>query len=361
MPFGYLDTQYIDFPAGIDVAYLQGLRTRAGVEFPRLVQEIDSRLGALNGGLDPLVAALITPTTEPVADTSAPAQFVVEEAGEYTIARPQLAEGSAIPLPLRKYDVSLGVTEDGLEMMSLERILLNVDSLLNGYRHLYRVASLTRLFSSAEVRVDKRSTMTSPGFAGSGTGDNVFIGPYPNGSALPGGYTHYWRDTTANRAAVLKSMRDDLALWVPGPYDLIGSATMITAITAINPGDPANGFVSAGSALVRTGTGDAEALVDPNTYIGVLYGNIRVRQPVLDFTTDHAAMFKTFGPLNVRNPLAWRWDPVKGRAAYVRTRSLYPLADATVLQWLGLGVNNRVAAELLYIAASGAYAAPTIA
>src|SRR3954471_5772296 len=108
MPFGILDSQYIDFPAGIDVPYLQGLRTRAGVDFPRLVQEIDSRLGALNGALDPLVAALITPTTEPVADTSAPAQFVVEEAGEYTIARPQLAEGSAIPLPIRKYDVSLG-------------------------------------------------------------------------------------------------------------------------------------------------------------------------------------------------------------------------------------------------------------
>src|SRR3712207_6182346 len=134
MPFGMLDTRYIDFPGNVDLAYIQGLRTRAGVDFPRLLREIDSRLGAFNGSLDPLIAALMTTTIEVFADTSGPIAFEVNERGEYTIARPQLVEGQAHMLPLRGYDISLGFTEDGLEAMSLNRILLNIDSVLLGLR-----------------------------------------------------------------------------------------------------------------------------------------------------------------------------------------------------------------------------------
>lgn len=360
MPYGVLDTQYIDFPAGIDVAYLQNLRTRAGVDFPRLLQEIDSRLGALNSNLDPLVASLITPTTEPVADTSAPAAFTVEEAGEYTVARPQFADGSAIPLPLRKYDVSTGFTEDGLESMTLPRILLQVDSLLNGFRRLYRVAALTRLFSDAEVRVDTRTTMTSPGFAGSGTGDNAFTSPYPDGTALPGGYTHYYRTASADLAATLKTVQAQLRRWQPGPFDLIAPQSLVDTIVAINPGDAATGFVSAGSALVRPNASTAEATVDPTVFLGVLYGDIRVHMAITDFSSANIAVYKSYGALNPRNPLAWRYDDVFGRGAVLRSRSLYPLDQAVVAQRFGIGVNNRVAAALITVAASGSYVPPTI-
>lgn len=360
MPFGYLDTQYIDFPAGVDVAYIQGLRTRAGVDFPQVLREIDSRIGALNTTLDPLVASLISVTTEQFADATAPIAFTVDERGEYTLARPQLAEVGAHMLPLRGYDVSIGFTEDGLESMSLSRILTNIDSLLLGYRRLYRRAVLTRLFSNAEVRVAANTTVTSPGFAGSGTGNNVFpIDNYPDGTPLAANYTLYYAVGGGTLATTLLAARNELRRWHPGPFDLIAPQSQIDLISAINPGNPATGFVAAGSVLVRTGTGDAEAIVDPAMYLGVLFGDIRVQQAITDTASPNIAIYKTYGALDERNALAWRYDELKGRAAILRYRSLYPLDQAVVKQDFGIGVKDRTAAALIENGAAP-YTPPTI-
>jgi hypothetical protein len=360
MPFGYLDTTYIDFPAGVDVAYLQGLRTRAGVDFPRLLREIDGRLAALNTGIDPLVAMLITPTTEEYAETSAPSAFEVDERGEYTLARPQLAEGGAHMLPLRGYDVSVGFTEDGLESMSLDNILTNVESMFLGFRRLYRRLTLSRLFSDAEIRVAAKTIVTSPGFAGSGTGNNVFARTsYPDGTPLPSPYSHYYRVATADLATGIRAGRDRLRKWHKGPFDLIAPSAQISAITAISATNPQDGFVSAGSALIRQGTGASEATVDATTYLGVLFGDIRVHMEIDDFSSANIGLFKTYGALSPQNPLAWRYDRLKGRGAALRYRDLYPLANAVLKQDLGIGTNDRTAAALISVAASGNYTPPT--
>lgn len=358
MPFGMLDTQYIDFPAGVDQAYIEGLRTAAGVDFPQVLREIDARIGALNTQIDPLLAALLVTTSEISADGTAPVAFEVTESGEYTLARPQMVEGAATMLPIRKYDVGLGFTEDGLDNMSMNRILTNVDSMFLGYRKLYRRQALQRLFSDAEMRVDIKTTATSPGFAGSGTGTNVFSQPYPDGSALPGGYTHYYRVASGSLATGIKTARDRLKKWHKGPFDLVTTATQLALIVAINPGDPVNGFVPADSLLVRNSPDSAQAQVDPNVYVGVLFGDIRVRMAIEDFTDDNIALFKTYGNLNPRNALAWRYDPRRGRNAFIRYRELYPLDNAQLLQSFGVGVNSRTAATLISIASSGNYTPP---
>lgn len=354
MPFGILDTSYIDLPAGLDEAYVRGLQNRAGVDFPRVLTEIDSRMAALNQGADPLIAALVNPTTEAESDTTMATAFTVEEASEYTIARPQLVEGQAIMLPIRKYDISLEFTEDGLMEMSLNRILKNVDSVIMGLRRLYLLQALGRLFSNAEIRVDKKTTVLSPGFAGSGTGSNAFTGPYPDGTALPGGYTHYVRDTTANRAAAIDTGLSYLQKWFQGPFDMIGSQTATDAVSQLAK------FVPVGSPLVRPAQGTAEALLDPDVYVGVYAGQIRVRKPRTEWTDDTISIFKTFGNFNPQNPLAWRYDPIVGRNAFVRSRALFPLDQAVVLQRFGIGVNNRVGAYNIKFAGSGSYAAPAL-
>jgi hypothetical protein len=363
MPFGYLDTQYIDFPAGLDAAYLSSLRTRAGVEFPRVLREIDSRLAALNRTLDPLVASLITATTEALVDSSGAPALEVDERGEYTLARPQLVDGAAHMLPIRGYDVSLGFTEDGLEGMSLHRILLNVDSLLAGFRRLYRRQALKRLFSNAEVRVAPTTTDTSPGFVGSGTGENVFSRPFPDGQALPNGYTHYLFANTSNAgelATVLLAGRDQLRRWHAGPYDLIAPSGMLPLVEAIAGDGPSDSFVSAGSALVRPALGEAEARVDATAYVGVLFGDVRVQIGIEDTQSPNLALFKSYGPLDPRNPLAWRYDEKKGRSAVLRYRSLYPLDQAVVKQDFGIGVNDRTGAVLIRAAnGAAAYVSPT--
>lgn len=355
MPFGYLDTRYVDFPPNVDAAYLRGLQTRAGVSFADLLREIDARLAAFNAAVDPLVGALVTPTSEAFIDATGAAPFQVEERGEYTLARPQLVEAAAHMLPLRGYEAALGFTEGGLERMSRTRILNLIDSVLLGFRALHRKEALRRLFSNAEVRVDATTTATSPGFAGSGTGENAFKRThYPDGTPLPNGYTHYFVATTSGSPPVsnlpekLREARDRLARWHAPPYDLIAPQAQIDAIAAINPGNAANGFVSAGSELVRPGALNAEAQVDATIYLGVLYGDIRVHRAVTDYSTPHIAIFKSYGALDPRNPLAWRYDEQRGRGATLRYRSLYPLDQAVIRQDFGIGVNDRTGAVLVY-------------
>jgi hypothetical protein len=361
MPFGYLDTQHIDFPPGVDTAYLAGLENRAGVSFQTVLQMIDEMLGAYNGSLDPLIASMITPTEEVWADTSGPMAFEVSERGEYTIARPQLVEGLAHMLPLRGYDVSLGFTEDGLEAMSLNAIRRNVESVILGYRRLQKIQALTRLFGNTEVRVAAKTATTSPGMAGSGTGNNVFSRAYPDGTALPGGYSHYYFANTSNAGefeTTLNNAIDRLAKWNPAPFDMIGSSAMVTLVRALT------GFTKVGSALVRQGVDESEALVDAAQYVGVYTTpsghDVRVRKALEETTSPNLAIYKSYGQLDPMNPLAWRYDPIKGRNAFVRYRSLFPLDQAVVLQDFGIGVNNRTAAVLVY-AANGAasYTNPT--
>lgn len=359
MPFGILDTQYIDFPANVDVAYLQGLQTRAGLNFAQVLALIDQRLAAFNGSLDELLADLLTPpTTEAAVDDASAIAFRVNERGEYTLARPQFAEGAGHMLPIRSYDEAIGFTEDGLESMSLRAILLQIDSMILGYRRLHRLTALTRLFSNVEQRVDRKTTITSPGFAGSGTGDNVFNRPYPNGTPLPGGYTHYYFADLANAGELETTMKAAIArleIWYPGAtFDLVGTQNAIDLVTGMTS------FVQVGSALVRPGPNTAEALVDPGKYVGVFDGKVRVRKPLTEGSTVHLAIYVTFGPLAEGNPLSWRYDEIKGRNAYIRYRDFYPLSNAQMIQDFGIGVANRTAAALIY-GANGAtsYVNPT--
>ena len=237
MAFGFLDTQFIDFPPGIDVAYLRGLQSRAGVSFEAVLQQIDSRLTAFNGSLDPLIATLITTTSEAEIDGSAPIAFEIAERGEYTIARPQFVEGEGHMLPLRHYDVALGFTEDGLEAMTEAAIMRQVESVILGYRKLYMVKVFERLFSMAEFRVGKKTAVRSPGFAGSGTGANVFRRALPDGSALSDDYTHYFfADIDTNDAfkMALDKAINCLRIWQAGPFDLTGSGVMIQMVKVLD-------------------------------------------------------------------------------------------------------------------------------
>ncbi len=357
MAFGIIDTSYIDWPANVDAAYLRGLTTRSGLGFPELATRLDAGLGAINGGFDPLVASLIYPTTSEFSRGGRTSSMQVQKKSQYTVARPQLVERMASMLPIDDNEIALGFTEDGLKDISLDDFQAQVDGMVEAWERAHRRDALQRLFSDGEVSVAAGTNATSPGFAGSGTGPNAFVGQYPDGSALSGGYTHYFRDTTANRALVIKTARDRIRKWYAGPYDLIGSEAAIAAIVALGAPD----FVAAGSVLVRPAQGTAEALVDAAQYVGVFAGDIRVHVAINDYTDDTFAIYKSFGALNPNNPLGWRYDALYGRDVYVRSRQLYPLAEAVSMHRYGVGVSNRTAAALVKIAATGLYVAPVIA
>jgi hypothetical protein len=358
MAFGLIDTSFIDWPAIVDAAYLRGLQLRSGLNLTDLATTLDAGMARVNAGVDSLSAALLAPrTTTEFARGGKTGTMKAQKASEYTLTRPQQVERSAHMLAMDELAISLGVTRDGIEEISSDDWSAQIDGVVEGLERAFRADTLYRLFSDAEIVVDpkNRTAATSPGFAGSGTGGNAFAATYPDGTALPGGYTHYYRDTTANRAAVVKSARNRLKKWAPGPYDLIGSQTSIDALAAL--GD----FVYAGSPLIRQGDAASEALVDPVRFIGVYDKDIRVWAPLTDFTEDVYAIFKSYGALATNNPLVVRYDNLRGPNAYVDGgRTNFPLALAEAKWKYGVNVSNRVGAALITIAASGAYTPPVL-
>jgi hypothetical protein len=357
MANGRIDTTHIDLGT-LDTNYVAGLRTRAGLDVGDLISRLSAELQALNGGVDPLIADLIYPTT--ATEAGAPTEvrgFQARKRGEYVPGRPQYGERALNHmLPIDDWEITIGYTEDKLKDIKLAEFDAQNRGLRAAWELLYRQQVLTRLFGNAEVAVSPRSTATSPGFAGSGTGANVFAGIFPDNQALPAGYTHYLRDTLANIAPMLLTGVKLLRRWYRGPFDLIASAAVVDAIAAL----PTPTFVPAGSMLVRPGQGTAEALVDAAQYVGVLHGDIRVHMALTDFTDANWALYKTSGALNVNNPLAWRYDDLYGRDVEVHSRAMFPLADANSIQRFGIGVNNRTAAVLGSIGAGTTYVPPTI-
>jgi hypothetical protein len=355
MAFGLIDTSWIDWPSNIDGNYLTSLRTRSGIAFADLARRLDAGLGRINAGVTEDLAGLLAPPTTSVTSRGGRSGAMrAEWKSEYTITRPQYVETSAWALAINELDVGLGFTEDGLMEIGLDDFQNQVDGLVAGFELAARRATLARLFSNAEVPVATGTAMTSPGFAGSGTGGNAFVGSFPDGTPLPGNYTLYFRDTTANRGAVTKQARNALKKWWAAPYDLIGSDAFVSALVT----DPA--FVYAGSPLIRPAQGAAEALVDPAMFLGVFDGDTRVHVALNDFTDDNAAIYKTFGAGAANNPLVWRYDPLRGRDAYVRSREMFPLANANAYWKWGANCNNRVGAALVAIRPSGSYVPPAI-
>jgi hypothetical protein len=264
-------------------------------------------------------------------------------------------------LPVRKWDAAVGWTEDGLKEMRLANLLRNFDGMLLGFKTHFKKEVLRRFFRDTEVLVEAgKTTAVSPGFAGSGTGVNVYTRPYPSGAALPGGYTHYVRTNTAGLDAALLAARDKLLkIGHPAPFDIIAPATQIDLIKA------SPYFVKTGSPLIRAAPSAAEALVDPNEYVGVFGDFLRVRLPIDDFTDPNIAVFKSYGALDPRNALAIRFPdtpgvPGSGKEAYIRSRNIFPLAAAEVISRWGVGVSSRTAAVLIRVDNSGGYVAPTI-
>lgn len=359
MPKGYLDTTHIDFPIGLDEAYVRGLETPRGVSFERVLALIDERLRAASTIVDPLVAALAYFTTQAAIAIDSPTLFELEEEAEYVLTRPDLAEPvRGWLLPFRRYQKAMGFTEQGLEETTEAEIIRQIDSFLATFIRARSLKVLRRLFSAGEEYVDRTTTATSPGFAGSGTGDNAFVTPYPDGTALPGGYTHYYRDTAANRATMISTMRDQLARWNPGPFDLFGSATEIAAISALGE---AGGFTKATSDLILRAQGVAAANVDAVRYVGVFGDDVRVWHGRLELGSEpNFAVFKSYGDLNPRNPIAIRYDETFGRGIDLQYRSLYPLENSFMRQRYGVGAGDRVGAALARVDDAGGYVAPTI-
>lgn len=361
MPFGYGDTQFINFPVGQDDDRVRQMQNRLGINVLEFVRRVDGAVAALNQ-TDPLIAMLTYDTTQLTLRQGGTSDKVWQRSAEYAPSRPQIGlPGRSWMLPIHFNEIALGFTERALQTMQIEQFTDEVRTTVQAVAKGRRADVLDRLFNDEEEPLDDDGGGASPGFAGSGTGANAFVGVLPSGLTTDGSYTHYFQaDDTANALdTAIKAMQTNLELWASGPFDLISSPDAFERIIA-NTTDTTQ-FVSAGSDLIRRGEAQDVAMVDPNRYAGVYNGRIRVMWPDYQIAGNGFAVVKTYGAGNANNPLAWRYDPLFGRNAYVEDRALYPLAEAMILQTYGIGVGNRVGATVCSIGGTtGVYAPPAI-
>jgi hypothetical protein len=234
--------------------------------------------------------------------------------------------------------------------------------MLLGFRNLHQIQVLSRLMSDTEIPVDDRTNVTSPGFVGSGTGDNVYQRDFPDGRPMPTDYSHYLAvdtDQAGQLTDTLDAAVDRLMEWDHDPpYDMVCTSAMMDLVEDLDK------FLNAGSELIRDGDDD-DANVDPQIYAGAYGKYVRVRKEVKRGGTEaHASIFKSDGAAAEENPLRWRYknNVERGRAAVLRYRDFYPLANAEVIQDFGVGVGDRTKAVNIF-AGSGAsaYQNPTFA
>jgi hypothetical protein len=364
---GILGTRYIDTVPGQDDAYVRSLQTRSGLDLADLFPMVDAAMAAINEGANPIVARLVFPTTAASGRRRRITRKTVQEGGEFTIARSQVGSSVGGMYAIKDYEIAFGWTEKGIHKASLQSIQDELTDMVDAFQALYLGLVLERLFSAAEVRIDDGVDVFSPGFAGSGTGANVFSGLFPNGISIPGGYSHYYVSTDAGLMASILAQVAQHRKWGRGPLDLIGSPEAIERIIALSSTATygANAFTPAGSVLIRPAQGEREANVDANDYLGVIAQNVRVMEPVEQLTDDSDtgwyAIVRSAGSFDQNNILAWRYDETWGRDAFVRTVAAFPLADAVVFQSLGINVANRTGATVAMIDPSASsYAAPAI-
>jgi len=360
--FAYGDQQfaYLDLGPGIDADYVASLRTESGYAFGDLLGLVNGAMSAVNSRRDPLIATLLYETTSPIGRARRTMRKFVQRGGEYTVARPQRGAGVSSMLPIVPHEISTAWTERGLKRIDPDRFRDELQDMVDAWQAIYIGETLDRLFSPNEFSVDDNlTTALSPGFAGSGTGSNIFSGIFPDGTPIPGGYTHYGvikKTPAATMDSGLLAMHDLLKRWHPGPYELIGTDAAVKWIRANSLN-----FVDATSNLIAVGANTDRALVDPTTYLGVWNGDVKVRVGVPQLgSTFHLAMYVTFGAFNPNNILAWRTYANESRNVVVNSRSMYPLDLAVARQDYGIGVSDRVGACIMYMDdAAGAYVAPT--
>lgn len=355
MAFGLLDTQFIDFAETMSESRLKAIKNRLGISMVEFVQRVEGAMSAL-ATKDPVTTEFTYDTTDDSFKYRGPSDKIWQHGAEYTVARPQRGMGRrGHMIPIYHYEIALGVTDRYLEEADAEQFTDEIRATVQAVDR-GRIADVWTRFWSADVfPLDDDGIGTSPGFAGSGTGADAFFGTTLDGQMTDENYTHYFysEPDSANVQAALDAMITQMGLWYKGTLDIIPTQEMLDVLAQMRADDV---FVPTGSMLIRPAERETQTLVSAERYAGVYKGKVRVRHAIEGVEGMNLAVVNP-----TVKPLAWRYDPLYGREAYLKDRGIYPLAQADILQVYGVGVAERTSAAFLFAGTGAtAYEAPTI-
>jgi hypothetical protein len=368
MALGPNDLQGVVIPSAWDGAELTRLTLADGTTYAEIIQDISAAVQLFNQSIaQSELAGLMSPTADAAIEYGQGAGNSFEDATEYAQGDAQRSQTSGHMLPLRLVDYKMGWTSRWLEEARRAQIDNDINAMLDAARDVFEKRVLTRLFKlepETGVGYGLGSAGISPGFADAGTpsGTVAFV-PRPylqRAAAFTASHNHYMRldgITQANLESAVKN------LWEHGydqVFDLLISMADVTSWTNTTN---VTGFKARPDLLLQYGQDTTLGLVD-QSYIGVIgtaYGSVRVRASAR-IPTGYWGVFKSFGALDVRNPIAVRFNPMRGFGLRLTVNNVdrYPLAGSIGEMAFGVGVRDRIAAVLVENDSSGSYASPTI-
>ena len=374
MPIGMGSTANVLIHPSWDGAELTRLTLRDGTTFERVIGDINAALTLVNSELQSgYLAGAMSLTTEPGVEYPDGTTNGTSDETEYAQPDAQRADITGHMLPLRGVDRKLQWTQRFFEEARQTHIDADIASMVRDFRQTWDQRRLARHFNSSE------ETGRSVGLGASGVsvplvnGSVKAIGgaasdvpyipmPMPDrGGTFASSHSHFLRLNGITQANVETAVK---TLWEHGhdaPFELVVSLTDVGDWTNTTN---VTGYKERADPIIQYGSATNLAAVT-DLYLGAIttkYGACRLvasgRIP-----TKYWTLFKTYGPLDRRNPLRVRYDDFFGFGVRLVTTTvaLYPLAGAVGRMRFGVGIGeDRTNGVCVYNHASGDYVNPTI-
>ncbi len=368
MALGPNDLQGVVIPSAWDGAELTRLTLADGTTYQEILTDISAAVQLFNQAIaQSELAPLMSPTADAAIEYGQGAGNAFEDATEYSQADAQRSQTSGHMLPLRLVDYKMGWTSRWLEEARRAQIDNDINAMLDAARDVFEKRVLTRLFKlepETGVGYGLGSAGVSPGFADGGVpAGTVPFTPRPffqRAAAFTTAHNHYMRlngITQANLESAIKN------LWEHGHDQVFDLMIAMADVNSWTNTTNVTGFKSRPDLLIQYGQDVSLGLVN-DSYIGIIstaYGSVRVRASAR-IPTGYWAVFKSYGLLDPRNPIAVRFNPMRGFGLRLVVNNVdrYPLAGAIGEMAFGAGVRDRVNAVMVENDASGDYASPVI-
>jgi hypothetical protein len=263
-------------------------------------------------------------------------------------------------IPLDPFDRGLGWTWDFLQKARRVQIDADIASAMADVRDKFQYLALTRLFKSTYTAVSSGRSMP---LADAGTADSTYvpIAVPDRGGTFTSSHDHIHHYDGIVQAGLEAAAAHLYEHGYNAPWDLLVAYADIADWTDTSD---ITGWVPRASPSIRYGmTADLADLGEE--FIGAIdtgYGLCRVRAcgriPTLWW-----ALYKSYGPLDQRNPLVLRTNPRYGTGAVMLASDMgirqFPFENAILYSEWGFAIANRIGA-VARKNDSSAYADPSI-
>lgn len=368
MALGPNDLQGVVIPTAWDGAELSRLTLADGTSYAEIIQDIGAAVQLFNASIaQSELSTLMSPTADAAIEYGQGAGNSFEDATEYAQGDAQRTQTSGHMLPMRLVDYKMGWTSRWLEEARRAQIDNDINAMLDAARDVFEKRVLLRVFKlepETGTAYGLGSAGVSPGFADGGApaGTVPFI-PRPylqRATAFTAAHQHYMRLNGITQANLESAVKN---LWEHGYDQVFDMLISMADVSAWTNTTNVTGFKARPDLLLQYGQDTTLGLVD-QSYIGVIgtaYGTVRVRASAR-IPTGYWSVFKSFGALDPRNPIAVRFNPKRGFGLRLTVNNVdrYPLAGAIGELAFGAGVRDRVACVVVYNQTSGDYVTPTI-